>query len=70
MSLSKYFPPEYEKSQHGLLTVANVIVFPRYNMKCSRANVILRGIFHVVSCCPLHFMSYRGNLDYFLDSDL
>ena len=25
--------------------------------------MILRGIFHVVSCFPLHFMLYRGNLD-------
>ena len=30
--------------------------------------MILRGIFHVVSCFPLHFMLYRGNLDYFSDS--
>ena len=37
-------------------------------MKCSGENVIQRGIFHVVSCFPLHFMLYRGNLDYFLDS--
>ena len=45
-----------------------VIDFPRYNMKCSGENEILRGIFHVVSGFPLHFMLYRGNLDYFLDS--
>ena len=32
--------------------------------------MILRGIFHVLSCFPLHFMLYRGNLDYFLDSVL
>ena len=38
-------------------------------MKCNGKNVILRGIFHVVSCFPLHFMLYRGNLDYFLDSE-
>ena len=37
-------------------------------MKCSRENVILREIFHVVSCFPLHFMLYRGNLDDFSDS--
>ena len=37
-------------------------------MKCSGENVILRGICHVVSCFPLHFMSYHGNLDYFSDS--
>ena len=29
-------------------TVPKEIDFPRYNMKCSRENVILRGIFHVV----------------------
>ena len=49
-------------------TVPKVIDFPRYNMKCSGENVILRGIFHVVSCFPLHFMLYSGNLDYFSDS--
>ena len=37
-------------------------------MKFSVENVILRGIVHVVSCFPLHFMLYRGNLDYFSDS--
>ena len=31
-------------------------------------NVILRGIFHVVSCFPLNFMLYHENLDYFSDS--
>ena len=31
-------------------------------------NVILRGIFHVVSCFPLHFMLYCGNLDCFSNS--
>ena len=49
-------------------TVPKVIIVPRYNMKCSGENVTLRGIFHVVSCCPLHFMLYRGNFDYFWDS--
>ena len=39
-------------------------------MRCSGENVILRGIFHVLSCFPLHFMLYCGNLDYFLDSVL
>ena len=39
--------------------------FPRYIMKCSGENVILRGIFHVVTGFPLHFMLYRGNLDCF-----
>ena len=43
-------------------------IFPRYNMKCSRENVILCGIFPVVLCFPLHFIVYRGNLDYFSDS--
>ena len=47
-------------------TVPKKIEFPEYNMKCSRENVILRGIFHVISCFPLHFWLYRGNLDYFL----
>ena len=42
--------------------------FPRYNLKCSGENVILRGIFHGVSCLTLHVMSYRRNLDYFSDS--
>ena len=37
-------------------------------MKCSGENVILRGIFHVVSSFPLHFMLYRGNLDCFSNS--
>ena len=44
-------------------TVQKVFAFPRYNMKCSEENVILRGIVHVVSGFPLHFMFYRGNLD-------
>ena len=34
---------------HKWHTVPNVIVFPRYNMKCCGENVILRGIFHVCS---------------------
>ena len=34
-------------------------------MKCSGDNVILRGIVHVVTGFPIHFMFYRGNLDYF-----
>ena len=49
-------------------TVPKEIDFPRYNMKCSWENVILRGIFHVVSSFPLHFILYRGNFDSFLDS--
>ena len=49
-------------------TAPKEINFPQCNMKCSEEKVILRGIFHVVSCFPLHFMLYRGNLDYFSDS--
>ena len=41
---------------------------PRYNMKCCGENVILRGIFHVVSHFPQHFVLYRGNLDCFSNS--
>ena len=37
-------------------------------MKCSGENLILRGIFHVVSGFPLHFMLYLGNFDYFSNS--
>ena len=48
--------------------VPKEIDFPRYNMKCSWENVILRGIFHVVSSFPLHFILYRGNFDSLLDS--
>ena len=44
--------------------------FLRYNMKSSGENVTRRGIFHVVSRFPLHFMFYRGHLDYFLDNVL
>ena len=33
----------------GAYTVPKEIYFPRYNMKCSGENLILRGIFHVVS---------------------
>ena len=33
-----------------LCTVPKEIDFPRYNIKCSGENLILRGIFHVVSC--------------------
>ena len=38
-------------------------------MKSSGENVILREIFHAVSCFPLYFLLYRGNLDYFSDSE-
>ena len=40
----------------------------RYKIKCGGENVILRGIFHVVSGFPLHFMLYRVNLDCFSNS--
>ena len=33
---------------HALHTVLKVIDFPRYNIKCSGENVILRGMLHVV----------------------
>ena len=36
------------------LSAPKEIDFPLYNIKCSGGNVILRGIFHVVLCCPLH----------------
>ena len=42
-------------------TVPKVIGFPRYKMKCSGENEILRGMFPVVSRFPLYFMLYRGN---------
>ena len=32
--------------------------------------MILRGIVHVISCFPLHFILYRGNLDCFSNSAL
>ena len=51
-----------------LYTVPKEINCPRYNMKGSGENLILRGIFHVVSCFPIHLMLYRGNLDYYSDS--
>ena len=47
----------------GPYTAPKVIDFPRYNLKCNGENVILRGIVHVVSGFPLHFMFYHGNLD-------
>ena len=49
-------------------TVPKVIDFPRYDMKSSRENMILREIVHVVSGFPLQFMLYRGNLDCFSNS--
>ena len=49
-------------------TVPKEIDFPRYKLKCTGEKVLLGGILHVESCFPLHFMLYRGNLDYFSDS--
>ena len=43
-------------------TVPKVINFPQYNMKCSVENVILRGIFYVVSRFPLHFKWYIADI--------
>ena len=51
-------------------TVLKEIDFPRYNIKCSGEKVILPGIIHVVSSFLLHFILYRGNVDYVLDSVL
>ena len=42
----------------NIYTVRKVIDFPRYNTKCIGDNEILRGIFHVVYCFPLHFVLY------------
>ena len=56
------------KMHSTVYTVPKENDFLRYIMKSSGENVKLCGIFHVVSCFPLHFKLYRGNLDYFLDS--
>ena len=61
-------PPPAKNKNCFTHTVPKESNFPRYNMKCSRKNVIIRRLFLVVSCFPLHFMLYRGNLDYFSDS--
>ena len=63
MDLKKYLS---EKLQNPF--VPKVIDFQRYSMKCSGENVILRGIFHIVSGFPLHFMLYGGNLECFSNS--
>ena len=42
------------KSPH---TLPMVIDFPRYNMKCTGENEILRGIFDVLSRFPVLFIS-------------
>ena len=65
--------PQLNRSD-DLLQYDSTVHFPKGNrfsvieheMYCSGENVILREIFHVVSCFPLHFMLYKGNLDYFL----
>ena len=49
-------------------TVPKVNDFPLYNMKCSGENMLLRGIIHEVSGFQIHFMLYRGNLDYISNS--
>ena len=51
-------------------TVPKEIDFPRKNMKCNGENVILCGIFHVVSRFPpsFHVTVYRGYLDCFSNS--
>ena len=51
-----------------MYTVSKVNDFPRYDMKSSGDNVILRGIVHVESRFPLHFMLYRENWDCFSNS--
>ena len=45
-------------------TVPKVIDFPRYNMKWSGENVILRGIFHVVSRFPLIVFCSKSNISH------
>ena len=40
-----------------VFTVPKVIDIPRYNMKCSEENEILRGILRVVSRFPLQYIS-------------
>ena len=49
-------------------TVPKVLNFLRYNMTYSGAKVILRGLVHVVSCFPLHFILYHRNLNCFSNS--
>ena len=68
VGLKKKDPLSYRFNKLPRCTVPKVIDFLPYNMKWSGENVILCGIFHVVSCFPLHFMLYRENLDYFSDS--
>ena len=67
-SVNEWDRTSRERERETLYTVPNEINSPWYNMKCSGENVILRGIFHVVSRFPLHFMLYRGNFDCFSNS--
>ena len=46
----------------GLYPVPKVIHFPRYNMKCSGENLILRGIVHVVSIVFLIISCYIAEI--------
>ena len=62
---SRFISTVYFKLHLGqCYNVSKVIDFPRYNMKCSGGNVTLRGIINVLSRFPVHFMFYRGNLNY------
>ena len=55
-------PPRDSYTVH---TVPKEIVFSQYSMKCSGQIAILRKEVHEVSCFPLHFILYHGNLDCF-----
>ena len=59
--LKNWIPSKRPGRCIAVYTVTKEIDFPRCNMKCSRENVIQRGIFLVVSCFALHFMLYREN---------
>ena len=52
-------------SNYSTVTIRSQYTVPRYNMKCIGENVIIRGIVHVVSRFPLHFMLCCGYLDFF-----
>ena len=60
--------------KNGLFThITQVIHFPKGNRfsaieheRWRGKRDTIRGIFHVVSRFPLHFILYRGNFDYFL----
>ena len=74
LSLSEYSLVSYNVANLSYVyAVPEVIDFPRYNMKSSGENLILRGIFHVQYCSfrfssTVHFMLYRGNLECFSNS--